>query len=202
MALKNNIDILGTAGLFLTALFSPCCFPLFAFAASAFGFGSFEIFGGWTLWIFQAMVLITIVGLFISYRKHRCTYPLLVAFPSGLLVLYSIHFSSSYNWAYFSYAGMFGLFIATIWNYRRNKLHGYCSTCKVIDGQTIELQSEITCPHCGHRKKEMMPVDACQYFYECEKCKQVLKPKQGDCCVFCSYGSVKCPPVQANKKCC
>jgi hypothetical protein len=41
-----------------------------------------------------------------------------------------------------------------------------------------------------------MPVDACQFFYECEKCKVLLRPKAGDCCVFCSYGSVKCPPVQ------
>jgi hypothetical protein len=24
----------------------------------------------------------------------------------------------------------------------------------------------------------------------------VLRPKPGDCCVFCSYGSVKCPPQQ------
>ena len=49
----------------------------------------------------------------------------------------------------------------------------------------IKLQSTITCPNCGHKKEETMPTDACQYFYECEKCKQVLKPKQGDCCVYC-----------------
>lgn len=24
----------------------------------------------------------------------------------------------------------------------------------------------------------------------------MLRPKAGDCCVFCSYGSVKCPPIQ------
>jgi hypothetical protein len=64
------------------------------------------------------------------------------------------------------------------------------------------LQSTITCPKCGHSKEETMPADACQYFYECEKCKQVLKPKQGDCCVYCSYGSVACPPVQQGKGCC
>jgi hypothetical protein len=23
-----------------------------------------------------------------------------------------------------------------------------------------------------------------------------LRPKAGDCCVFCSYGTVPCPPVQ------
>ena len=43
---------------------------------------------------------------------------------------------------------------------------------------TVKLQSIITCPNCGHRKEETMPTDSCQYFYECEKCRIVLKPKQ------------------------
>lgn len=64
------------------------------------------------------------------------------------------------------------------------------------------LQSIITCPHCGNKKEETMPTDACQYFYECENCRTVLKPKKGDCCVYCSYGSVSCPPIQLDKKCC
>jgi len=55
---------------------------------------------------------------------------------------------------------------------------------------------EITCPYCGHKKLEEMPEDACQFFYECENCHQLLKPLQGDCCVYCSYGSVKCPSQQ------
>lgn len=66
----------------------------------------------------------------------------------------------------------------------------------------IVLQSTITCPACSFQKVETMPVDACTYFYECEGCKSILKPKAGDCCVFCSYGSVKCPPIQDNKSCC
>ncbi len=66
----------------------------------------------------------------------------------------------------------------------------------------IILQSTITCPHCGHKKEETMPTDACQYFYECENCKKVIKPKHGDCCVYCSYGTVKCPPIQAGTSCC
>ncbi|MFU8842214.1 MAG: GDCCVxC domain-containing (seleno)protein [Bacteroidales bacterium] len=56
--------------------------------------------------------------------------------------------------------------------------------------------STITCPHCGHRKEERMPEESCQFYYECEKCHVLLKPKPGDCCVFCSYGSEKCPPEQ------
>lgn len=63
----------------------------------------------------------------------------------------------------------------------------------------VVLISEITCPKCGHKKKEIMPVDACVYFYQCENCKTTLKPLQGDCCVFCSYDSVKCPPIQSGK---
>ena len=66
----------------------------------------------------------------------------------------------------------------------------------------VVLQSTLTCPECGHRKAEVMPTDACQWFYECENCKAVLRPKAGDCCVFCSYGSVRCPPVQSHGSCC
>ncbi|MFN3345444.1 MAG: GDCCVxC domain-containing (seleno)protein [Chloroherpetonaceae bacterium] len=64
----------------------------------------------------------------------------------------------------------------------------------------IIRQSVITCPECGYQKEETMPEGACQYFYECENCKKVLKPKQGDCCVYCSYGTVKCPPMQVNQR--
>jgi len=65
----------------------------------------------------------------------------------------------------------------------------------------MQLKSIIKCPQCGFEKEEIMPKDACRYFYKCSNCKTVLKPKQGDCCVFCSYGSVICPPKQ-NEACC
>lgn len=68
--------------------------------------------------------------------------------------------------------------------------------------KTITLQSIITCPVCGYKQEETMLVDACQYFYECKNCNTRLKPKEGDCCVFCSYGSVKCPPMQIDGSCC
>jgi predicted ferric reductase len=200
--LTNNIDKFGTVGLFLTAIFSPCCFPIFAFGASALGLGSFELFGGWTMWIFQIMVLVSLIGLYISYRKHRCMYPLLVAVPSGIMIFYAYHFNNGDNWIYFLYVGMFGLLIATVWNYRRNKLHGTCSTCTIYEGKTVELESTITCPKCGHKKTEMMPTNACEFFYECENCKTRLRPLEGDCCVYCSYGTVKCPPIQAGENCC
>ena len=63
-------------------------------------------------------------------------------------------------------------------------------------------ESTVTCPLCGHQQIEDKPSDACQYFYECKGCKTLLKPKPGDCCIFCSYGSVPCPPVQSDGQCC
>jgi hypothetical protein len=62
------------------------------------------------------------------------------------------------------------------------------------------LASTLVCPRCAFAKEETMPEDACQFFYKCAGCGALLKPKPGDCCVFCSYGSVKCPPRQASRR--
>jgi len=62
--------------------------------------------------------------------------------------------------------------------------------------------SVITCPHCGRESREQMRTNACQFFYDCPGCGGLLRPKAGDCCVFCSYGTVKCPPIQLGGDCC
>ena len=62
--------------------------------------------------------------------------------------------------------------------------------------------STITCPLCGHAETEAMPVNACQWFYDCKGCGAVLRPLPGDCCVFCSYGDRPCPPRQKGDDCC
>jgi hypothetical protein len=59
------------------------------------------------------------------------------------------------------------------------------------------MVSTVTCPACRTSKEEVMPANACQFFYECTGCGVLLRPKPGDCCVFCSHGSVPCPPIQA-----
>ena len=59
------------------------------------------------------------------------------------------------------------------------------------------LQSAIRCPHCSHVQMETMPTDQCVVSYQCQGCHSRLRPLPDDCCVFCSYGSVKCPSVQA-----
>jgi hypothetical protein len=64
------------------------------------------------------------------------------------------------------------------------------------------LESILTCPACGRAKTEVMPVDACLYFYECTRCGAVLKPRPADFCVFRSYGTVTCPPRRVPESDC
>ncbi|HEY8283628.1 MAG TPA: GDCCVxC domain-containing (seleno)protein [Chloroflexota bacterium] len=59
------------------------------------------------------------------------------------------------------------------------------------------MTSTLLCPVCGGRTTEVMPRDACLYFYTCPRCAARLRPLPGDCCVFCSYGDLPCPPKQA-----
>ncbi|MFD2531262.1 GDCCVxC domain-containing (seleno)protein [Gracilimonas halophila] len=65
----------------------------------------------------------------------------------------------------------------------------------------VKTSSTITCPLCGNKASEAMPEDSCHFFWECPGCGEIIKPKQGDCCVFCSYGDADCPPVKQNKSC-
>jgi hypothetical protein len=78
-----------------------------------------------------------------------------------------------------------------------DRCEGICAmSAEVI---TPLLMCELTCPKCGARHGETMPLNACICFYECNNCGTVLRPKSGDCCVFCSYGSVPCPPIQIER---
>ena len=65
------------------------------------------------------------------------------------------------------------------------------------------LESIITCPECGFKKMEIMLENTSQTFYRCTHCKQQVKAKEGDCCVFCSYADYPCPQAQfVGSSCC
>ena len=68
------------------------------------------------------------------------------------------------------------------------------------DTRDRHLESTITCPQCEFKKTETMPFDSCQVVYECQGCHATLRPNTGDCCVFCSFGSTPCPPIQQARQ--
>ena len=60
----------------------------------------------------------------------------------------------------------------------------------------VITRARLTCPQCGFVEELDMPTDACQFFHQCSSCKANLSPRSGDCCVFCSFADVRCPPKQ------
>ena len=41
------------------------------------------------------------------------------------------------------------------------------------------VRSTIVCPACGHRESEIMPEDACQYFYQCKGVPRAAEAEKG-----------------------
>ena len=63
----------------------------------------------------------------------------------------------------------------------------------------IVLESTIKCPFCGFEEKIKMPEDKCMKIIICNNCKRAITPKEGNCCVFCSYAEYPCPAIQQEK---
>jgi hypothetical protein len=63
-------------------------------------------------------------------------------------------------------------------------------------------QANLTCPECGTVTLQEMPLDACVIVFDCPRCEARVRPAPGDCCVFCSYADVDCPPIQLERRCC
>ena len=60
------------------------------------------------------------------------------------------------------------------------------------------LNATLTCPHCGHEAKEVMPTDRCIVVYDCPACARTLRPKAADCCVFAPTLIVRALPSKTQ----
>jgi hypothetical protein len=66
--------------------------------------------------------------------------------------------------------------------------------------QGIARDCVMTCPVCKAKVHERMPSETLKLVYHCPGCLSWLSPKKGDHCVYDSYGSTKCPPVQVKER--
>lgn len=180
----NYLQKAGSIGALIAAAACPICFPKLALIGALFGLGALSAFEHQLLIAAQALVVLALAGHALSFFRHRNRWALAAAIASGAAVFIGLYLAGSELLVYAGFAGLLAASTADVWRRFRPK-----------SGPLLE--SEITCPKCGLRRMERMPVDACQFFYECVGCRALLRPKPGDCCVFCSYGKVKCPPMQA-----
>ncbi len=185
----NFLDKFGTLGAIFAAVSCPACFPLLGIVGTALGLGILRPYEGVLMYVFLGFVLIALLGNIIAFRVHRNALVLLIGVISPILIFFSFFIHFSYG---LIYAGLTGLSLASVLNYLKGRK---CQNCAPSTGKA-QLTSIIKCPKCGFKRQETMPTDSCQFFYGCTNCKARLRPKTGDCCVFCSYGSVKCPSKQ------
>ena len=47
----------------------------------------------------------------------------------------------------------------------------------VVGPPALIRESLLTCPLCGVASLELMPLDACRYFFECGGCHTLLRPE-------------------------
>ena len=190
MKVAQHLDKVGSIGAIVTASLVPCCFPLLGVIAVTLGLGTLEQFVPQLQYAIQILVAVALAGSYFAYRSHRIIWPLIIAVVGAFLIFF--HYYATFSTP-LVYTGFGLLLLSGVWNTILNTMG---TRSKAI------LESTITCPECGFKKIEKMPTNACQYFWNCPKCEKMLKPKEGDCCVFCSYGTIPCPPIQLSTGCC
>lgn len=187
------LDRVGAMGALLTAPACPICLPLLVAAGSTVGLGFLAPYGGVMRYAFQVFVGLSFIGGIMAFLNHRKTIPLAVGTVSPILIFFALYIKFIPS---LIYTGLSGLLAAALLNFIENRR---CKRCKTVSSQQeVVLRSKIKCPFCGYVKEEKMSLDSCQHFYECSNCRKILQPRDGDCCVFCSYGSTKCPPKQKS----
>jgi MerC mercury resistance protein len=176
---KVPLDKFGSIGALVAAAACPVCFPKLALIGAVFGLGALGAYESQLVIAAQLLVGVAVLGHVLAYRRHRRRWLPGLAIGSAVAVFAGLY---ALEWlAYAGFAGLIAASIADLWQRLPRR---------------TRTRSVLTCPECGHLQKETMPADACQFFYECKGCGKLLRPKPGDCCVFCSYGTVRCPPMQ------
>lgn len=178
-----RLDRIGSIGAVIAAAACPICFPKLALIGALFGLSAFSAYEYQFLIATQLLAALAAGGHVLSYRRHRNRWLLASALVGAAAVFGGLYVAGSELLVYGGLAVLIVASTADLWKRFRPR-------------RRPVLETEITCPKCGVRRKETMPTDACQFFYECSGCGALLRPKPGDCCVFCSYGSVRCPPMQ------
>lgn len=178
-----RLDRIGSFGAVIAAAACPICFPKLALIGAVFGLGAFSAYEYQFLIAAQFLVVLAVSWHALSYRRYRKAWLLASALVGAAAVFAGLYLAGSELLVYAGFAALAAASTADMWKRLQRR-------------RRAVLESEITCPNCGLTRSESMPTDSCLFFYDCTGCGERLRPKAGDCCVFCSYGSVKCPPMQ------
>lgn len=100
-----------------------CYFIWFMCSIESVGWVKFEVFGDLTWWIFQLLVVISLLAINISFKLHRSLLPLVIGFLSTIVIFHAYHFEHDESWQIEMAVGMFGFTIGSFINiHKLNKM--------------------------------------------------------------------------------
>jgi MerC mercury resistance protein len=185
---KTYLEKIGGIGSVIAAAACPACFPKLALIGALLGMGALGAYESTLFAAAQVLIGIAMLGHALAYLRHRKRWLLALGVGSGAAAFAGLYLLRSEAAVYAGFAGLIVASATDFWGRR--------GPPRPAADPSRPRESVITCPECRHRRRETMPTDACMFFYQCTACGALLRPKAGDCCVFCSFGSVKCPPAR------
>jgi hypothetical protein len=117
----DKIQILKGKGGIAMAILSMCYFIWFTCSLESIGLIKFELFGPLTWWIFQMLIVISLIAINISYKVHNSLAPLIIGLVSAAIIFHAYHFEHKENWHVELTMGMGGFTVATIMNFLKLK---------------------------------------------------------------------------------
>lgn len=61
---------------------------------------------------------------------------------------------------------------------------------------TINRTCTLYCPHCRAGSHERMPMDGTLHEFHCHWCERLVRHGPEEHCIYCAFGSRKCPQMQ------
>jgi len=149
----------------------------------------------------QVLIAVAVLGHALAYLQHRKGWLLGLAILSGVAVFGGLYLLRSEAMIYAGFAGLVATsatdygarFRATQASSRETLLRKPDRTSGI--GTDNGVGDNL--PEVRSQEAETMADGHVLVFLRVRGLPCSAAPKAGDCCVFCSYGSAKCPPKQA-----
>ena len=107
------LDKFGAIGAVIAAIGCPVCFPLIAVVGSTLGLGFLRPYEGLIMYVFQGLVVISLIGSVLTYLSRKKVFPLVVSVIGTGLVFYSFYVRFG---EMLIYMGLFGVLLSAVIN--------------------------------------------------------------------------------------
>ena len=123
--MKNKLERFGSFGAIIAAAACPVCFPKLALIGALLGMGALAQYEVYFFYGAQILVLLTLVGNIVSFKKHRNITVLALVIVCTLLFFASLYLLVS---EILSYLALAGLITGAIWSIVESKRCDRCAT--------------------------------------------------------------------------